>query len=81
MGQGFAIESDPFLFGGIDKFGIRKTERADGGVDLDVPESAEIAFLVTTMGKGVSSGVHQSVVGGSFVGGTAETEAFGGSED
>lgn len=33
--------------------------RSDGGVDLDLPQAAEIIFLITTMSEGVNASVQE----------------------
>jgi len=81
MGERFAIESNALLLGGTDPFAVGEAERAEGSVDLHIPETAEFAFLVAAMGEGIDSSMHEGVIGGALCGRPAETEAFGGFED
>lgn len=48
-GEDFAIDEQAFLFGSTNEFRVRQTKRSKGGVNLDVPKSAEVTLLVAAM--------------------------------
>lgn len=77
MRERFAVEFDALFLGGANEFAVRKAERTQGGVDFDIPQSAEVAFLVATMGESVTAGMGERFIGGALGLGAAETEAFG----
>ena len=81
MGERLAVEAEVGLLGGAHELGIGHAVLAEGGIDLDVPEAAEVALLVAAMGKRVGAGMGESFVGGALGLGAAETEALGLLED
>ncbi len=81
MGERLPVELDTGLLGGTDELGVRETERAEAGVDLDVPEAAHVALLVATMREGIGTGMLEGVDGHALLLGAAKAHALGGFED
>ncbi|KKR45095.1 MAG: hypothetical protein UT80_C0044G0006, partial [Parcubacteria group bacterium GW2011_GWC1_40_13] len=70
-----------FLFEHSDKFTVGKIEISNARVYSGVPQSSEIAFFVSAMGKGIRAGVEYRFVGLSFFVGSSESVPFGHSKD
>lgn len=74
--QNFAVHHNAGFLYSTHEFGIRDVFGVQGGVDFDYPEIPAVAFLVAPMSERIGAGMHQSLVGGGFVGGTAEAIAL-----
>lgn len=81
LGQDFAIEFDFVLFEPVNKPAVGETKRADGGVNLNLPEPAEVTFFPPAVSQSVFAGVEQGLARGAFFLASAETEALSRSQD
>ena len=65
FGEDFAVKGEAALFQLRDEGGVRRvTVLADGGVEPDDPELAEIGLLITAVGESVAARAHQCLVSG-----------------
>lgn len=55
--QDLAIDSDAGLCKGGDQFGVGGAVQASSGVDLDIPERAELTFLLAAVAQGHFTGM------------------------
>jgi hypothetical protein len=76
LGQDFAIKINLVLLEEGNEFAVRETQGADGSVDLDIPESAEVILFIAAIAEGVSSGMGNRYLGLAFFFGAAEAIAF-----
>lgn len=52
-GKNLPVESDIFLLEHRDKLGVRKTILFEVSREADIPESAEISLLISSVGEAV----------------------------
>src|SRR3989344_2231741 len=67
-GKNLAVKSNIFLLESSYKLAVCKPQWTKGGIQADVPEPAEISFLVASVSEGVCAGVHYRFVGGALFG-------------
>lgn len=79
MSQRLAVEGQTGFLGGTHPFavGVFGVDRAQSGVDLDVPKAAEVALLVAAVGESIGAGMSQRFIGGALGIGSAQAEALG----
>ena len=59
LGQNFAIQFNLIFFQETREAAIREAERADGGVDLNLPQRPGGALFLAPMAEGMRAGVKQ----------------------
>lgn len=66
FGEHFPVEVDFFLFQHADEPAVRGDfvvfERANAGIDFNVPQSPEVAFLVATMSESIRTRVYDGFI-------------------
>ena len=62
VGHDFAVDDDVLCFEGADEFAVSCSERAESGVHLHAPETAEDIFLCATVCECMRSRVCDSVL-------------------
>lgn len=58
-GENLAVEHDLLLCGGTNELGVGVSKRAESGVDLHAPKSAEVVLLVLAVCELIDSGLAQ----------------------
>lgn len=74
--EDFAVYDDALFLYLPHKFGVRDAFGVQSGIDFDYPEISTITLFVSAVSKGVRASMHQCLVCGGFVCGTAETITF-----
>jgi len=59
----FTVDGDAVLTEAVDKLVVRKRMLTDGGVDMDLPESALVRFFLATIVVGVLAGFKNGFFG------------------
>lgn len=77
LSQDFAIEFDVVFFKLMNEAAVGESERPNGGVNFDLPESAEITFFLSAVPEGVSAGVKQGLARRPFFFASAVAKALG----
>lgn len=80
-GEDFAIHYDAFRAQFVDEFAIGCPVWANGGIDANLPQTAEVAFVVAAVAMGVYPGFDGRDTGEAQFGLAAPLHPFGAGED
>ena len=61
LSEDLSIKRDAFLFERADECAVRKSQRPNSGIDLDIPKSSEIIFFLAAVRECVFSGMDNSL--------------------
>ena len=76
VGEDFAVEGDILFLEHGNEFGVGEAVFLESGGEAHVPEAAEVAFLVLSVGEGVGAGMHDGFVGHALFGRAAVAVAL-----
>ncbi len=75
-GENLSIEENSFFLESSNEFAVRDARFFGCGADPDVPETAIVILLVSSVGEGVGTGMEDCFTSHTLLGGAAEAVSF-----